>query len=1115
MSVKSRADQAKQTEPNIVSNALKPFIESLGYTANLISQKGQSGIDLAIVVDGKPSVIIEAKKHNKQEMLTERNPNSKALQEAVLYFLREREKGNHGIYHIIITDFYNWFIFDAKEFERVFAKDSSIKKILRTYNDPSQLLDTTKVVYLELGKAIDALKSDLVTDETLYCTSFHLEVDYKEKDLVAIFKLLSAGHLLKQFNPNDANALNRGFYNELLYILGLEEIKQGGKKIISRAQLPQSGSLYENIRDKLSQYGKPNEFDNIIKLIIIWLNRILFLKLLESQIVTWTGNEQNKFLTIKKITQYDDLEMLFFDTLAKPKGNRTNKNFDYIPYLNSSLFEIHVDEQMGMTIANLTDSIEMDYYGKTVVKDQNTNREAGKVITLKYLFKFLDAYDFSNNSNEEIVTEQKSLINPSVLGLIFEKLNGYKDGSFYTPSFITMYMARESIRKSVLDKLNNAFSGSTDSQVQFSNWEELQRYSDNNNHKDDFINKTTKAINSLTICDPAVGSGHFLVSALNEIILIKHELGLFQFRNMRLELHNDELQIMLDDEWFVYKEPKDFKSANHAVQKMLFKEKQRIIENQLFGVDINPNSVNICRLRLWIELLKNAYYKEDGTLETLPNIDINIKCGNSLISRFGLKDDIKDKKIKEEIEHYKQVVKDYKENVGNKHEVMASIDAIKAKFSATMKVSSKATKNLDVKLKEWVSIFGYKELDDDLMLRAFKVNQHDDMFGVDESIATKFKGNQKKMLEELKSYQREFIEFETGKIYDNAFEWRFEFPEVLDENGDYIGFDVVIGNPPYIDSEAMVKSGLSVQREFIQSKYLLTKGNWDIYIAFFERSLAIRKTDGTVAFITPDKWLTKPFGLEFIRQYSKEFSIIIKAGRDVFDSANVDALITIIDSKNNNQLCALQIEDNNFVQKSKMQILNTDNFSFDALFSDDSQLLAKIGQFSKKLSAFATCVNACATSDAYKLKEYISDSNVFDVSQNLRIVNTGTISKYTSRYGISPMTYLKDKYLNPIVNKHDFLANFKNTYGKTSVQPKLIGKGLTLLDWFLDENGEYVAGKSTLVLLAENIGVLKFLCAILNSRLVFFYIKSNYSSSSYNGGVNFTKDMICSSHDLT
>ncbi|MFW5701217.1 MAG: Eco57I restriction-modification methylase domain-containing protein, partial [Cyclobacteriaceae bacterium] len=73
------------------------------------------------------------------------------------------------------------------------------------------------------------------------------------------------------------------------------------------------------------------------------------------------------------------------------------------------------------------------------------------------------------------------------------------------------------------------------------------------------------------------------------------------------------------------------------IQETLFHEKQTIIENCLFGVDINPNSVKICRLRLWIELLKNAYYK-NGTeeLETLPNIDINIKCGNSLISRFDL-----------------------------------------------------------------------------------------------------------------------------------------------------------------------------------------------------------------------------------------------------------------------------------------------------------------------------------------------------------------------------------------------------------------------------------------------------------------------------------------------
>ena len=98
----------------------------------------------------------------------------------------------------------------------------------------------------------------------------------------AIYKLLSPDCLLKQFNPNDANSLNRGFYNELLYILGLEETKQGGKKLIGRVNenQRQQGSLFENIAHKLSQYGKPTDFESVIRLIIIWINRLLFLKLL-------------------------------------------------------------------------------------------------------------------------------------------------------------------------------------------------------------------------------------------------------------------------------------------------------------------------------------------------------------------------------------------------------------------------------------------------------------------------------------------------------------------------------------------------------------------------------------------------------------------------------------------------------------------------------------------------------------------------------------------------------------------------------------------------------------------------------------------------------------------
>ena len=143
----------------------------------------------------------------------------------------------------------------------------------------------------------------------------------------------------------------------------------------------------------------------------------------------------------------------------------------------------------------------------------------------------------------------------------------------------------------------------------------------------------------MKICDPAVGSGHFLVSALNEIIAVKSDLGILadkdgkRLREYAVSVENDELIVTYDEHLFAYnyKDPE-----SQRVQETLFHEKETIIENCLFGVDINPKSVAICRLRLWIELLKNAYYRR-GTdeLETLPNIDINIKCGNSLVSRFA------------------------------------------------------------------------------------------------------------------------------------------------------------------------------------------------------------------------------------------------------------------------------------------------------------------------------------------------------------------------------------------------------------------------------------------------------------------------------------------------
>ncbi len=252
----------------------------------------------------------------------------------------------------------------------------------------------------------------------------------------------------------------------------------------------------------------------------------------------------------------------------------------------------------------------------------------GQLPVLDYLFKFLNSYDFTSIKEAQNKKEQDQLINASVLGLIFEKINGYKDGSFFTPGKITMYMAEKAVQSTVITKINQTMGWhcKTISEIQI----RTQDFGFSMENR----NKISQAIDSLKVLDPAVGSGHFLVSVLNELIAIKSQLRVLFDANGKILndvqclVVNDELIVQdINGDRFKYstKEP-----GTLRIQKALFNQKRTIIENCLYGVDINPNSVNICRLRLWIELLKDAYYSETGSLTTLPNIDINIKVGDSL-----------------------------------------------------------------------------------------------------------------------------------------------------------------------------------------------------------------------------------------------------------------------------------------------------------------------------------------------------------------------------------------------------------------------------------------------------------------------------------------------------
>ena len=419
-----------------------------------------------------------------------------------------------------------------------------------------------------------------------------------------------------------------------------------------------------------------------LRLSINWINRVLFLKLLEAQLIKYHQGDRNfAFLNLAKVKDYQALASLFFEVLAREQGERdedVREMFANVPYLNSSLFEQTEIEQNTITIGALKGRI-LPIFSASVLKDHDGKRRSGNLDALSYLFEFLDAYDFSSDELTDGQEDSEKLINAAVLGLIFEKINGYKDGSFFTPSFITMYMCRETIRRSVVQQFN---------EVKGWDCENLDQLHDKISDK----KEANAIINSLKICDPAVGSGHFLVSALNEIIAIKSELRVLldrqgrSLKDYRVEVRHDKL-IVYDDEGKTF----DYRPKNaekQRVQEALFHEKQTIIESCLFGVDINPNSVTICLLRLWIELLKNAYYKADGNLETLPNIDINIKCGNSLISRFGLDSDVSQvlKKQKFSIEQYRNAVQTYRSagSKAQKREMEGLIAKIKAGFRSTL-----------------------------------------------------------------------------------------------------------------------------------------------------------------------------------------------------------------------------------------------------------------------------------------------------------------------------------------------------------------------------------------------------------------------------------------------
>ena len=891
-------------ESNYEDN-VKALLEDTFYKGkNKIARKKGVNTDLNIFEDNttssSPVVLIEMKKPSeKNDMLSTENLNKKALHELILYYLFELEGPSHNnaIRYLIASNGYDWFIFEETMFRRLFTSKKFIQEYKKVNPDgPTFYKEKTKAFYAYVAKEIE---DKGLTDE-ISCIHFSLKKwdTMSVRNLSNIYRLLSPYFLLGK-RRHDANDMNDEFYKELLYIIGLEEKSKNGNTTIQRLpeERREAGSLIEStmswlaVHDELSENEKYNA---ALELVLTWVNRLLFIKLVESQVISfnsWDEPEKHSFFNEDKIKTFRHIDDLFFKVLALPKNQRdkeVNRNFGDVPYLNSKLFECtYLERHLNTNISSLNVT-RMKPYKDTVITNPGGKKIKDEISNISYLIAFLAKYNFGEARKDDT----RELINASVLGKIFEKINGYKDGAVFTPASITNFICKETLERGVVSKLNERIGCQCQTIIELKN------------HIPSFgLRKTSNVINELCVCDPAVGSGHFLVSALNRLIAIKAELGVLLDEDDQPLTYtynigvseDDELEIKRGNQHFSYKKGVDDLTR---IQKALFHEKVAIISHCLFGVDLNPKSVDICQLRLWIELLKNAYYDGDK-LVTLPNIDINIKQGDSLLHNLPLDADIMPRLEKNciSIKTYKEVNANYKNaNKSRRREYNEILRNIQKNILYIGHDKSDRLYKRRAKLAERLGELG-------------SIGYVNPLFHHEEIADEHTQEEVNKIAAELEKVNAKIEE--RKQIYEDAFEWRYMFPDVLADDGSFVGFDCIIGNPPYIQLQ---KIG-GVVDEYDKKGYTSFARTGDISVLFYEWCMSLLRKGGYLTFITTNSWMRADYG----RKLQKFFEgsdvnpmllidfFTFQVFRDVTVRTNI---LMLQKAENQNRLMCCTVEDN-------------------------------------------------------------------------------------------------------------------------------------------------------------------------------------------------------------
>ncbi|UTH09107.1 N-6 DNA methylase [Macrococcoides canis] len=341
---------------------------------------------------------------------------------------------------------------------------------------------------------------------------------------------------------------------------------------------------------------------------------------------------------------------------------------------------------------------------------------------------------------------------------------------------------------------------------------------------------------------------------------------------------------------------------------------------------------------------------------------------------------------------------------------------------------------------------------------------------------------------------------------NKAFNWSAEFPKVLEAGG----FDVIVGNPPYVDSENMVKN-IPEERKWISNNYITAAGNWDLLVPFIEKSLFLLNDLGKMSFITSNKWLSANYGSNIRKQIANNISFMCDfTDENIFESAKVSSVVFGVDKKECDKLRIDSLKegviDFDYEINKDVKTLEMLSNNLSSVFSKSFSIISKVFQNNQTINDYKNfnVFGAFATSEAYEMKEYILDDSNLDYEYKL--INTGTIDKYVSLWGTQEFSYLKSKYLYPKLNRETLLDKFPRRYEKIS-KPKILTTGIRHFESFLDHENKYISTKSTVVTTGD-LSDLSWLISFYNSKFIKFYIKENYYKSSMNGGINFTPDLI-------